>query len=87
MGYSNFLTGSYFLTRPSLGDYVVTREEFLERANQVIDWVRNKQLKVEIGLVVPLQEAAKAHTLLEGIAYPCVTILGRKTTGKIILKA
>lgn len=60
-------SGSYFLTRPSLGDYIVTRDEFVERANEVIDWIRKRLLKVEIGLVLPLEEVAKAHTLLEGM--------------------
>ncbi|MFQ6029578.1 MAG: quinone oxidoreductase [Dehalococcoidia bacterium] len=67
--------GSLFLTRPSLGDYTATREELLHRANEVLDWVRSGELKLRIGLTLPLSDAAEAHRQLEG----------RETTGKILL--
>lgn len=67
--------GSKFLTRPSLGDYTATREELLHRANEVLDWVSSGELKLRIGLTLPLAEAAEAHRQLEG----------RQTTGKILL--
>jgi NADPH2:quinone reductase len=67
--------GSRFLTRPSLGDYTANREELLHRANEVLGWVRFGELKLHIGLTLPLSEAAEAHRQLEG----------RKTTGKILL--
>ena len=68
-------TGSKFLTRPSLGDYTATREELLHRANEVLGWVGSGELKLSIGLKLPLAEAAEAHRQLEG----------RQTTGKILL--
>ena len=67
--------GSLFLTRPSLGDYTATREELLQRADEVLDWVSTGQLKLHIGLTLPLAEAQEAHRQLEG----------RLTTGKILL--
>ena len=67
--------GSKFLTRPSLGDYTATREELLHRANEVLHWVQTGELKLSIGLTLPLAEAAEAHRQLEG----------RLTTGKILL--
>lgn len=67
--------GSLFLTRPSLGDYTATREELLGRANEVLHWVNSGELKLHIGLTLPLAEAAEAHRQLEG----------RQTTGKILL--
>ena len=67
--------GSRFLTRPSLGDYTATREELLYRANEVLDWVNTGELKLRIGLTLPLSEAVEAHRQLEG----------RQTTGKILL--
>ena len=67
--------GSLFLTRPSLGDYTATREDLLQRANEVLDWVATGQLKLYIGLTLPLSEAQEAHRQLEG----------RLTTGKILL--
>jgi NADPH2:quinone reductase len=68
--------GSLFLTRPSLGDYTATREELLHRADEVLGWVTSQQLKLHIGLTLPLSEAHEAHRQLEG----------RQTTGKILLK-
>ena len=67
--------GSLFLTRPSLGDYTATREELLQRADEVLGWVTSKQLRLHIGLTLPLSEAPEAHRQLEG----------RQTTGKILL--
>lgn len=67
--------GSLFLTRPSLGDYTSTREELLQRANEVLNWVAKGQLKLHIGLTLPLAEAQEAHRQLEG----------RLTTGKVLL--
>ena len=67
--------GSLFLTRPGLGDYTATREELLHRANEVLGWVRSNELKLHVGLTLPLSEAVEAHRQLEG----------RQSTGKILL--
>ena len=67
--------GSLFLTRPSLGDYTASRDELLQRANEVLDWVATGKLKLHVGLTLPLSEAPQAHRQLEG----------RQTTGKILL--
>ena len=67
--------GSLYLTRPSLGDYTSTRDELLQRAQDVLAWVQSGDLKLHIGLTLPLAEAAEAHRQLEG----------RETSGKILL--
>jgi NADPH2:quinone reductase len=67
--------GSLFLTRPTLGDYTATREELLYRANDVLKWVDTGELKLHIGLTLPLEKANEAHEQLEG----------RQTTGKVLL--
>ena len=67
--------GSRFLTRPSLGDYTATREELLQRANETLAWVSSGELKLHVGLRLPLSEAAEAHRQMEG----------RETVGKILL--
>jgi NADPH2:quinone reductase len=67
--------GSLFLTRPSLGFYVATREELLGRAGDVLKWIEEGKLKVRIDHVYPLADAAAAHRDLES----------RRTTGKLIL--
>ena len=67
--------GSYFLTRPTLGHYTATREELLERATQLFNWIREGALNVRIDRTFPLPEAAEAHRALES----------RATTGKVLL--
>jgi len=67
--------GSLFLTRPTLADYIVTREELLWRAGDVLGWIRDKRLTVRIDREFPLSEAAAAHRALES----------RATSGKVIL--
>lgn len=67
--------GSLFLTRPTLSNYVATREELLWRANEIFNWVKNKELKIRIHKVFKLSEAKEAHKESEG----------RKSKGKILL--
>ena len=64
------------MTRPSLGDYTSTRDELLQRANDVLSWATSGELKLHVGLTLPLAEAAEAHRQLEG----------RLSTGKILLE-
>jgi len=58
--------GSLYLTRPSLTHYIATREELLERAGAVFDWIGRGELKVRIARTFPLPQAAEAHRQLEG---------------------
>ena len=58
----------------SLMNFISTREELLRRANDVIEGIRQGWLKQRI-TVMPLEEAHRAHELLES----------RKTQGKIVL--
>lgn len=67
--------GSLFLTRPSLGHYVLTREELQWRAGDVLNWIASGKLKLRIDRTYPLADAAQAHRDLEG----------RHTAGKLIL--
>jgi NADPH2:quinone reductase len=67
--------GSLSLTRPTLGDFVVTREELLTRAEELFQWVGQGRLTVNIGATYPLAEAGRAH---EDLA-------ARRTTGKLLL--
>ncbi|HZU27072.1 MAG TPA: quinone oxidoreductase [Bryobacteraceae bacterium] len=67
--------GSLFLTRPTLANYAATREELEWRAGDVLRWVAEGKLKVEIFREYPLAEVAQAHRDLEA----------RKTTGKLLL--
>jgi NADPH2:quinone reductase len=67
--------GSLFLTRPTLGSYVLTRDELLNRAGAVLGAVERGDLKLSIEETLPLANAAKAHELLAS----------RKTSGKLLL--
>ena len=67
--------GSLYLTRPTLFDYIATREELDRSAASLFDAVRTGKLKVDIGQRFPLSEAAEAHRALEA----------RKTIGSTIL--
>ena len=67
--------GSLFLTRPTLGHYVATREELLRRSRELFDWIQSGELEVRIDETFALEEAADAHRYMEA----------RKTRGKILL--
>jgi NADPH2:quinone reductase len=67
--------GSMFLTRPSLGHYIITAEELQERAAAVFGMIQDGKLKLRIEHVYPLAEAQQAHRDLKA----------RKTTGKLLL--
>ncbi|KAG4981602.1 hypothetical protein JHK84_035179 [Glycine max] len=72
---SSLAAKSLFLTRPSLMQYVVTRDELLEAAGEVFANVASGVLKVRVNHTYPLSEAAKAHEDLEN----------RKTSGSVVL--
>jgi NADPH2:quinone reductase len=67
--------GSLFLTRPTLFNYIATRPELDQAANDLFDVVRSGKMKIEVKQRFPLAEAAEAHRALEA----------RKTTGSTIL--
>jgi NADPH:quinone reductase len=67
--------GSLYLTRPSLGHYLLTREELLWRAGDVLHAIDAGKLRLRIDRTYPLADAASAHRDLES----------RKTAGKLIL--
>jgi NADPH:quinone reductase len=67
--------GSLFLTRPTLYDYIATREELERAASELFEMVTSGKVKVEIAQRFPLSQAAEAHCALEA----------RKTTGSTIL--
>ncbi len=67
--------GSLFVTRPNILHYVSRREELLQRAQDLFNWISSGAVKLRIEKIMPLEEAPEAHRLLEG----------RKTTGKVLL--
>ncbi|MGL4175262.1 MAG: quinone oxidoreductase family protein [Dermatophilaceae bacterium] len=67
--------GSLTLTRPSLKDFIATREELEWRAGEVLAAVASGGLHVAIGGRYPLADASSAYDDLEN----------RRTTGKLLL--
>jgi len=67
--------GSLYVTRPSLGSYIATREELVARSGAVFGMIEAGKLKLRVEYTYPLAEAQRAHRDLEG----------RKTTGKLLL--
>jgi NADPH2:quinone reductase len=67
--------GSLFLTRPGLPHYLLTREELLWRAGEVLAAIDAGKLRLRIDRTYPLADAAAAHRDLES----------RKTAGKLLL--
>lgn len=67
--------GSLYVTRPSLANYIATREELRSRSSAVWGMITAGKLKLRIAHTYPLAEAQKAHRDLEG----------RKTAGKLLL--
>jgi NADPH2:quinone reductase len=67
--------GSLFLTRPSLFDYIATRESLEAAARAMFALVKARKLRVHIGQRYALADAAQAHSDLEA----------RRTTGASVL--
>jgi NADPH2:quinone reductase len=56
--------GSLFLTRPTLGHYIATPEEFRWRADDVLGWIGAGKLRVRVARSFPLAQAADAQVYL-----------------------
>jgi len=67
--------GSLYLTRPTLGTYVATREELLASAGTLFDLVTRNALRIDIGQRFALADAAAAHRALESRLTHGPTIL------------
>jgi NADPH2:quinone reductase len=67
--------GSLFLTRPTLYDYVVSREELENAARELFEVVASGKVRVEVKQRFALRDAAEAHRALEA----------RKTSGSTVL--
>ena len=67
--------GSLFLTRPTLAHYTATREELLERTNDLFSAIAAGELEVRVARTFPLAEAGAAHEFLKS----------RQALGKVLL--
>jgi len=62
--------------RPTLFNYITTREEYERYTAELFDFIIKDKLNVRIHEIYPLSEIKRAHEDLEG----------RRTTGKLLLK-
>ena len=60
------LAGSVFLTRPTMGDYLLTTAELDASAAALFDVIKSGKVKIDIGQTFPLAEARRAHEAMEG---------------------
>jgi NADPH2:quinone reductase len=67
--------GSLFVTRPTLGHHIATRDELEWRARDLFAGLASGAFRLNVHGTFPLAQAAEAHRLLEG----------RGTTGKLVL--
>jgi NADPH2:quinone reductase len=59
------LAGSVFLTRPTMGDYLLTTAELDESAAALFAVITSGKVKIDIGQTFPLADARKAHEAME----------------------
>lgn len=67
--------GSLFVTRPTLADYIASREELTKRADDIFAALLGGRLQFKLGGSYALKHADEAHRDLQG----------RKTSGKLLL--
>jgi NADPH2:quinone reductase len=68
--------GSLYVQRPILGTYTRTPELLRDRAAALFELIAIDAVKVRIGATYRLEQARQAHE----------DLIGRKTTGKLLLK-
>jgi NADPH2:quinone reductase len=67
--------GSLYLTRPTLYNYVASRQQLEQSAGELFDIVSSGKVKVEVQQRYPLKDAAEAHRALQD----------RRTIGSTVL--
>jgi NADPH2:quinone reductase len=67
--------GSLFITRFWALPYLNTQEEIQRRIQDVFNWIEQGKLQIKIDRILPLAEAAQAHSAIEQ----------RQTNGKVLL--
>jgi NADPH:quinone reductase len=67
--------GSLYVTRPTLNTYAAKREDLVDIAKNLFDFVKSGKVKIEVNHKYALKDAVQAHRDLQA----------RKTTGSVIL--
>ncbi len=88
------------LARPTLFNYLYTRDELEKYANELFEMMSKDKMNVRIHEIYPLEDVARAHNVSsklppKGLSVVCCLcyadepkqdIEGRKTTGKLLLR-
>jgi NADPH2:quinone reductase len=74
--HETFNPKSLFYTRPNLMNYTLNKKELTECSNKLFEKIRNGRIKTNIYKKIKLEEAQKAHEILQS----------RESFGSIILK-
>ena len=74
--HQTFNPKSLFYTRPNLMNYILNRKELTECSNKLFEKMRSGKVKTNIFKKIHLEEAQKAHEILQS----------RQSFGSIILK-
>lgn len=64
------------VVRPTLANYIYTREEFEQYAGELFDMLLKEDINVKVHKIYDLKDVVQVHIDLEG----------RKTTGKLLMK-
>ena len=67
--------GSLFITRPTLFDYVKTREQLINASEKYFDVLKSGHIKIDVQQKLTLEEVGKAHAAMSN----------RKTVGTTVL--
>lgn len=67
--------GSLFLTRPTLGHYVATRDALLANATDLFHAIQTGLVRIAVNQRFALKDAAQAHAALQGRATTGSTVL------------
>jgi NADPH2:quinone reductase len=67
--------GSLYATRPTVFDYIKTREDLAARASDLFTEIRSGRLQAHVGQRLALKDAAEAHRQLESRQTVGATVL------------
>jgi len=68
-------SGSLFMTRPTLANYIASYDQLTERTKELFDWIKTGKLQIRIAKEFDLSQPGEAHKYLES----------RAAEGKVLL--
>jgi len=68
-------SGSLFMTRPTLANYISTYDQLVERTQELFGWIKTGKVQIRIAKEFDLSQPGDAHRYLES----------RAADGKVLL--